>query len=346
MKIWLEGKRIFEEETDYGSKYYVFPQDKIQKNVMLHSYVVKKGEFHQPCKWIYAEDLPETERIIPVKDFDRSQYDCFIYDERTLGRDIQKVLSSYNIDIRQDMKAFLKLEVLPKEAVKELRTLFKEKEYYDKYPEDFAFCESYDYEYEENKNRILVDPEDNLGMDITYEQTEWFGRQYLVEVYAKQVHSQTHYVLKNDWDYWYKYYPGNSNGDYWIIEEIDEEQIENFPFEEYQPVEIEKRDLPEKAPEIDVSKFFAPDTVYDFYYSEKMFIMWYNLEQKVATVNINGRREFYTEMVMEGEELTSNWEDMKHIGRTTYGEADIQHPALKHKDILEHIFGKREPLQS
>ena len=72
--------------------------------------------------------------------------------------------------------------------------------------------------------------------------------------------------------------------------------------------------------------------------------MWYNLEQKVATVNINGRREFYTEMVMEGEELTSNWDDMEHIGRTTYGEADIQHPDLKHKDILEHIFGKRKPL--
>ncbi|MGH0945285.1 hypothetical protein ACQVTS_30030 [Bacillus mycoides] len=64
MKIWLDGKRIFEEETDYGSKYYVFPRDKMQKNVTLHSYVVKKGEFNQPCKWIYADDLPETERII------------------------------------------------------------------------------------------------------------------------------------------------------------------------------------------------------------------------------------------------------------------------------------------
>ena len=76
---------------------------------------------------MYADDLPETERIIPVKDFDCTQYDCFIYDERTLGRDIQKVLSSYNIDIRQDMKAFLKLEVLPEEAVKELKLFLKKK---------------------------------------------------------------------------------------------------------------------------------------------------------------------------------------------------------------------------
>lgn len=43
MKIWLDGKRIFEEETDYGSKYYVFPRDKMQKNVSLHGYIVKKG---------------------------------------------------------------------------------------------------------------------------------------------------------------------------------------------------------------------------------------------------------------------------------------------------------------
>ncbi|WP_255543225.1 hypothetical protein [Bacillus cereus group sp. N6] len=37
MKIWLDGKRIFEEETDYGNKYYVFPRDKVQKNVTLGS---------------------------------------------------------------------------------------------------------------------------------------------------------------------------------------------------------------------------------------------------------------------------------------------------------------------
>ncbi|CCW04378.1 MULTISPECIES: hypothetical protein [Bacillus] len=345
MKIWLEGKRIFEEETDYGSKYYVFPRDKMQKNVTLHSYIVKKGAFNQPCKWIYAEDLPKTERIIPVKDFDYSQYDCFIFDDYTLGKDVQKVLSSYNIDIQQDMKEFLKLEVLPEEAVKGLKILFEEKEYYNKYPEDFLFCESYDYKCNEMEKRFIVDPDDNIGVSITYDQTDWFGRQYLVEVYAKEVHSQTHYVLKNDWDYWYKYYPGDSNENYWIIEEIDEEQIGNFSFEEYQPVEIEKRDLPEKAPEIDLSKYFAPDTVYDFYYSEKMFIMRYNLDQRVATVNINGSREFYTEMVREGEELTSNWDDMKHIGRTTYGEADIQHPNLTRKDILERMFGKRDLLQ-
>ncbi len=36
---------------------------------------------------------------------------------------------------------------------------------------------------------------------------------------------------------------------------------------------------------------------------------------------------------------------MKHIGRTTYGEADIQHPNLTRKDILERMFGKRDLLQ-
>ncbi|HFJ9287271.1 TPA: hypothetical protein ACGW44_005285 [Bacillus toyonensis] len=49
-------------------------------------------------------------------------------------------MASYHIDIRQDMKAFLKLEVLPEEVVKELKTLFKEKEYYDKYPENYDIC--------------------------------------------------------------------------------------------------------------------------------------------------------------------------------------------------------------
>ena len=42
MKLWLKGKRIFEEETE--SEVNIMYSHKIRcKNVMLHSYVVKKG---------------------------------------------------------------------------------------------------------------------------------------------------------------------------------------------------------------------------------------------------------------------------------------------------------------
>ncbi|MGQ7115579.1 hypothetical protein ACUOFC_61940, partial [Escherichia sp. TWPC-MK] len=38
------------------------------------------------------------------------------------------------------------------------------------------FCESYDYKCNEMEKRFIVDPDDNIGVFITYDQTDWFGR--------------------------------------------------------------------------------------------------------------------------------------------------------------------------
>ncbi|XMA29127.1 hypothetical protein M9428_30925 (plasmid) [Bacillus bombysepticus] len=348
MKILLEGKRIFEESTLEKTRYLIFPKERIEEYVYIYGYLIKKGDFRYPKRWINTENIPVKERFVSQKKFHPEEYEGFIFNDWTLGKNIQNILKEYDIDIQDDINEFLKLEEITESVAKQLQSLFHSEDFYNQYPEEFEFYECYEYEFDGNKEKFIIGEDSGFYCtDITYDQTDWFFNQYITEAYEKNEAIQTEHLFQTDSNEWYHYYPGDNRDNYWIMEEIEEENLNEFPIHEYTRMEIEERNIPEKDDnDIDLSVYFAPETEYDFYFSQQMFLQTYSIKDGyVATANINGKRVWYTEMVMKGEEVVFKRDDLEYLGCTTFGEADVKNEQITRKDMLLHLFGKRPQVE-
>ncbi|WP_255260334.1 hypothetical protein [Bacillus cereus] len=80
MKILLEGRRIFEYETDESTRYLIFPNESLKKYVYNAALIfIKKGDFSYPQKWLISDNLETRDLLTPINDFDLSIYEYMFH---------------------------------------------------------------------------------------------------------------------------------------------------------------------------------------------------------------------------------------------------------------------------
>ncbi|EOQ09115.1 hypothetical protein [Bacillus cereus] len=328
MEILLDGKRIFEVENP-NYDYVVFPAEKIQTYIQLNGYLIKKGDLQYPKKWINMEDASDMDCLVLESSFNPDEYECLFFDDLGLKEAIQKILSPYNIQIDNDIKKLLSINELPLKAALELKELFTSEKYANDYsnPLDFARYEGYEFECNGKIEKWFIGEEELPCTSITYDTTRRFVNMCIVETYYKETKNHTEHVFKTHTGEWYRYYAGDIKNNFWIMEDIEGEELVSFPFHLYKLQETTPRQLPEKEKEIkiDWSKFIEKERLYDFYYSEKEFTLrilhnkpWNDL------VNIDGEWKRFTKKVSRGEEPFESWDincdDEIFLGSATFGD--------------------------
>lgn len=325
MKQLLEGKRIFEEETEYGVRYLVLPSEKLQKYVDITGYFIKHGDFNKPVDWINTYGIKDVSTFIKIEEFNPELYEFMFYHDIGLPNELQKVLEPYGIDIQQDMNEFLKIEELPSDVIEPIKSLINAQESHMVYPEDFTFLEGYEFENDgEHFKFIIGEDYGYYSTDITYDVTEQFFDRYIIETYYKETSQGTEYVFKTDEGHWYRYYSGDSGNNYVVLVDIYREELVEFPFYEYTLLETEERSIPKRRERLDfdiaLSQLIDKDSPYDFYYSEKAFSLQVLEEDKEKRLAfINGEWLTYTDRVSKGETPSNEWKDVQFIGSGTFG---------------------------
>ena len=338
MDFLLDRKRIFDVE-DEKYDYVIFPAEKIQTYLELNGYLIKKGDLQNPNKWINMQDASEIDRLVLESAFDPEIYECLFFDNVGLKKAIQDILSPYHIQIHNDINNLLTVNEIPLQAALELKTLFNSDLYANNYmdPLDFARYEGYEYEHNGKIEKCFIGEEGLLCTSITYDTTRRFVNMCIVETYYKETKNRAEYVFKTHTGEWFRYYAGDTENNYWIMEDIEGEELVSFPFHSYTLQETTPRQLPEKEIEIEIdwSKFIDKDAPYDFYYSEKEFTLrilhnktWNDL------IYIDGEWMRFTKKVSKGEKphesLDINCDDELFLGSATFG------------DIREEKFTEQE----
>ncbi|XKK34147.1 hypothetical protein HFP66_31645 [Bacillus sp. A17A.1] len=253
MEILLDGKRIFEvDNSNYD--YVVFPANKIQTYIQLNGYLIKNGDLQHPRKWINMEDASDMDRLVLEINFNPDEYECLFFDDLGLKESIQEILSSYNIQIDNDIKKLLAINELPLEAAIELKGLFNSEKYANDYsnPLDFARYEGYEFENNGKIEKRFIGEEELPFTSITYDTTRRFVNMCIVETYYKETKQHTEHVFKTHTGEWYRYYSGDAKNNFWIMEDIEGEELVSFPFHLYTLQETTPRQLPEKEKEIKI----------------------------------------------------------------------------------------------
>ncbi|XKK20377.1 hypothetical protein HFP67_02315 [Bacillus sp. CB102A.1] len=247
MEILLDGKRIFEvDNSNYD--YVVFPANKIQTYIQLNGYLIKNGDLQHPRKWINMEDASDMDRLVLEINFNPDEYECLFFDDLGLKESIQEILSSYNIQIDNDIKKLLAINELPLEAAIELKGLFNSEKYANDYsnPLDFARYEGYEFENNGKIEKRFIGEEELPFTSITYDTTRRFVNMCIVETYYKETKQHTEHVFKTHTGEWYRYYSGDAKNNFWIMEDIEGEELVSFPFHLYTLQETTPRQLPRK----------------------------------------------------------------------------------------------------
>lgn len=349
MKILLEGKRIFKEETNAETKYLIFPKEKIQKYVYNSASIfIKKGDFPFPQKWGVADNFSTRELLTPINEFDSSIYEYMFITDWPLTKQLQEILDPYNIQASDDpnnpwdLNGLLRQEIIPENAQEEIKAAIAKEDL--RTYEEFSVYECYSYTDGEIEEFFIINEDSDYALtlsNIISEETDYFFDIYIVETYQKETDMRIEYVFKTDEDEWFKFYSGDANDNYWILKEIYEDELEEFPLSSYTLIETEKRDIPVRKPKQDIWSFLNEDTPYDFYYSDKMFAMQILQEGgRFNLANINGKWERYTEMVLKGEEPFIKWDDLKYIGNGTRGE--IKETQLTREEMMLLAVEMRE----
>ncbi|EJQ32408.1 hypothetical protein IEC_05420 [Bacillus toyonensis] len=352
MKILLEGRRIFEYETDENTKYLIFSDESLKKYVYnAASIFIKKGNFPYPQKWLISDNFKTRELLTPIDDFDSSIYEYMFHIDWPLVERITQILKPYGIQVAQepngvrmrDLNGLLRLEEIPQEVQDEIRDALAEEDL--RTYEEFQVFECYSCKEKGNEEFFIINGDNDIVLsDISYDQTDWFSDKYIVETYRKKTQSSTEYVFKTDRDEWFIYSPGDSDSNYWVLEHIYDDELEDFPLSSYIKVETEKREIPEREDEIDFQRYYNKDTPYDFYYSDKMFALRILQDEgRFNMANINGKWERYTEMVLKDEEPFCKWDDMIYVGSGIFG--DIKEEKLTQEEIMNFAVEMREKKQ-
>ncbi|PGL82596.1 hypothetical protein CN931_14415 [Bacillus sp. AFS054943] len=343
MRKLLSGKKVLEKETDEGSLYFVLPEEVLQKYVGLWGYLIRHEEFNQPVKWKNIYKMNSLDSYVLQDEFNPEEYEYMIYEETGVARELHRILASYGIHIENSLEEFLKLEKIPAAAVKEVKECLVAKECMNTYPEDFPVADGYEYIFEGEKKKFIIENDENYDDCTLYDQTDQFFPSYIVETYRKKVNEQYIYLFKTHYEEWYQYYDVDVSDNCWVLKGIYEDELESFPLSSYELIETEKRDIPEeeKIPNIDWEKLLDPNVEHDFYYSDKMFALSFlSKEGRFNVVNIDGEWKRYSEMVIKGEKPMSKWDDMIYIGTALQGE--IKEERLTTAEMMEFAVYMRE----
>ncbi|MEH7459377.1 hypothetical protein V7183_19830 [Bacillus sp. JJ1127] len=343
MRKLLNGKRVLEKETDEGSLYFVLAEEVFQKYVGLWGYLIRHGEFDQPSKWINTCKMNPFDSYVLLGEFNPQEYEYMIYEESGVSRELNRILASYGMDIDNSFEEFLKLEELPAAAVKEVKDCLVAKECMNVYPEDFPVLDGYEYTFEGETKKFLVENDEHYDDCTLYDQTDYFFRFYIVETYRKTVKEQLTYLFKTHYDEWYQFFAIDTSNKCWVFKEVYQDELDSLPISSYELIETEKRDIPkeEVIPEIDLKKILDPNTEYDFYYSDKMFALGFlSSGGRINVVNIGGELKRYSEMVFKGEKPMSNWDDLIFVG--TAPQKEIKEEALTEKEMMQFAVYMRE----
>ncbi|MEN1938216.1 hypothetical protein AAIE21_22205 [Paenibacillus sp. 102] len=76
-------------------------------------------------------------------------------------------------------------------------------------------------------------------------------RNFATEPY-KETEVQVEHVLRTNTGEWFQYYAGDEENNYWIMKDIEDEELINFPLHQYTLLETKPRQIPEKEPDIQI----------------------------------------------------------------------------------------------
>ncbi|EOO23008.1 hypothetical protein ICM_06231 [Bacillus cereus BAG1X2-3] len=156
MRKLFSGKRILERETNKGSSYFVVPEEKFQKYVVLWGYLIPYGVFNQPNKWVNTYTINPLDTYVLVTEFKPEEYEYMIYEETRVARQLHQILEPYGIDINNKVEEFVKLEEIPEAAISKVKDCLVEKKCMNEYPEDFPVVDGYEYIIEGKKRNLLL----------------------------------------------------------------------------------------------------------------------------------------------------------------------------------------------
>lgn len=343
MRKLFSGKRVLERETNEGSSYFVVPEEKFQKYVVLWGYLIPHGVFNQPNKWVNTYTISPSDTYVLVTEFNPKEYEYMIYEETRVARQLHQILEPYGIDINNEFEKFVELEEIPEAAISKVKDCLMEKRCMNDYPEDFPVVDGYEYIIEGEKKKLIIETETYHDDDTLYDQTGNFDRNYIVETYRKTVTNGFIYVFKTHDNEWYQYYAADASKDCWIMKEVYDDELDDLPISSYELIETEKREIPEEDLKANISweELLDPNRECDFYYSDKMFaISFLANEGRYNVVNIDGEWKRYSEMVFKGEEPFSKWDDLVYIGTSKQGATEGRQ--FTQKEMMEFAVYMRE----
>lgn len=343
MRKLFSGKRVLERETNEGSSYFVVPEEKFQKYVVLWGYLIPHGVFNQPNKWVNTYTINPLDTYVLVTEFNPKEYEYMIYEETRVARQLHQILEPYGIDINNEFEKFVELEEIPEAAISKVKDCLMEKRCMNDYPEDFPVVDGYEYVIEGEKKKLIIETETYHDDDTLYDQTGYFDRSYIVETYRKTVTDGFIYVFKTHDNSWYQYYAEGASKDCWIMKEVYDDELDDLPISSYELIETEKREIPEEDLKANISweELLDPNRECDFYYSDKMFAMSFLAnEGRYNVVNIDGEWKRYSEMVFKGEEPFSKWDDLVYIGTAKQGATEGKQ--FTQKEMMQFAVYMRE----
>ncbi|MHA4095866.1 hypothetical protein [Bacillus cereus] len=355
MKKILEGNRIFKEEGDFQTRYLIFPKEKINTYVDLTGYFVKHGDLNKPVKWYCPDDKYNLTNFVRPEEFDASIYEYIFYTDFGFVRELQKILKPYGFNINNDMSEFLKIKEISKEITDFLKMGLIEKDCSLIYPDDFTVVEGYEFEHLGQHYKFIIGEDYGYYCtDITYDYTSNFLQESIIEHYYKDTAKYREYILKTNKGKWYKYYPGDTANNYWILEDLYEEDLIVLNFKEYIMEKNDSHIFIKKDTLLDIPwpSFIDKDTQYDFYFSNKEFCLQILQEDnKKQLACIDGEWKKYTKRVRKGDKVYTleweiKWDDLEFLGTSTIGETREEEMSRETMERLLEDIRKNSPIMS
>jgi hypothetical protein len=186
MKTLLNGKRIFQQESD-ETCYLVFNAQDIHHYYYFYEEVaIKKGDILYPQKWIKYSGSS----LIKTEEFDFEGYEYIFILDKWTGNDLKIALQPY-LEVNDDYTSIFTIHKLPDDAELVIKDVLG-KSAYEK--EQIMNVEAYAYPNEQNHFIILNS--EVTDDDITYEHTKDFADKVILTTYQNKTGEQIEYLYK------------------------------------------------------------------------------------------------------------------------------------------------------
>jgi hypothetical protein len=186
MKQLLNGKRVFEQDSDV-TRFLIFSGNDIHNYYYFYEEVaIKKGDVLYPQKWIKYSGSS----LIKAEKFDFADYEYIFILDKWTENDIKEALQPF-FEVDEQFTSILTLNKLPDGAEQIIREVLGKAAYKE---DNIMTVEAYAYPNEEN--RFIILNSEVTDDDISYEYTRDFTDIVILATYNKVTEGQIEYLYK------------------------------------------------------------------------------------------------------------------------------------------------------